>query len=612
MGVDHPGGPGEGPEPTDKPTPPKTGDEPPAPPGADGKTPRKDSLKAAGWQFDDQQEPGTDDSSADPAGEAKPETEEKTETGKPEADEPRPAGGTQETPRTQPADETAPQPPREQDGEGVGSTGHTDAGPPSRPQDNSPPSADPTDQPPGGEAPAVTEKGSPATDTGDPKPAEPANQDTPLPEPHAVDSDKPPAEGTGSGNEADGERDGKPVAPQPENTGDKTDTTDKADPGQLERTPYTDNPGSGTQPSRIATLIAAGWEFPGRTDNGSQLPETTDPKPEDPPKTDAPDPAPQTPETPPPSEQTLPADKPADTDPPAQPEQPGGTPEEPVEPNEGAPGDPTVEEPAAAPPGDGELGPRTPGDQPPGDAPPPLPNSGEQPPDGPEPQHAPEEPDPRDNDDQADPAGGERDGDHDKNAEEPQAIETGPNTYPYLGAYNPNGHSTQTLDQARRSSDSSRSREDDDLNTELPRWLIRAPEIRRSPTQDELDPTGANPEPGVAAKAPDRRKKSETDPESPIDRFRRGAWFRGKDMKDVGTLADDSVGSYLGPRPPAPTGHAETGTGPTYSQPHAPGATPDSFMAGAALAMVAVEATRKVTQIVSRIARRGDGNERDR
>ncbi|WP_160161013.1 hypothetical protein [Actinomadura sp. K4S16] len=55
-----PGGPGKGPETTDKPTSPDTGgtsshDHP----GADGKTPRMDSLAAAGWKFPGRPEAGT-------------------------------------------------------------------------------------------------------------------------------------------------------------------------------------------------------------------------------------------------------------------------------------------------------------------------------------------------------------------------------------------------------------------------------------------------------------------------------------------------------------------------------------------------------------------------
>ena len=52
MGVEHPGGPGKGPETADKTTAQGTSDQPPAdPPGATGKTPRIDSLATAGWKF---------------------------------------------------------------------------------------------------------------------------------------------------------------------------------------------------------------------------------------------------------------------------------------------------------------------------------------------------------------------------------------------------------------------------------------------------------------------------------------------------------------------------------------------------------------------------------
>jgi hypothetical protein len=50
--VEHPGGPGKGPETADKTTAQGTSDQPPAgPPGATGKTPRIDSLTTAGWKF---------------------------------------------------------------------------------------------------------------------------------------------------------------------------------------------------------------------------------------------------------------------------------------------------------------------------------------------------------------------------------------------------------------------------------------------------------------------------------------------------------------------------------------------------------------------------------
>lgn len=67
MGVDHPGGPGKGPETADKATSQGTRDQPPADsPGANGKTPRMDSLVAAGWKFPGR--PGAADESTDPTG----------------------------------------------------------------------------------------------------------------------------------------------------------------------------------------------------------------------------------------------------------------------------------------------------------------------------------------------------------------------------------------------------------------------------------------------------------------------------------------------------------------------------------------------------------------
>ncbi|MGC4954999.1 hypothetical protein ACLQ2P_17420 [Actinomadura citrea] len=115
MGVDNPsGGPGKGPETPDKPTPPRTDDQPPADaPGTSG-TPRIDSYKAAGQQVPGRPETGTeqrghreaqsngsstDSSSTGPAGEkprtpgdppseAEPKTEKEPETGKTEVGSP--------------------------------------------------------------------------------------------------------------------------------------------------------------------------------------------------------------------------------------------------------------------------------------------------------------------------------------------------------------------------------------------------------------------------------------------------------------------------------------------------------------------------------------------
>ncbi|GGT94388.1 hypothetical protein [Actinomadura citrea] len=113
MGVDNPpGGPGKGPETPDKPTPPRTDDQPRADaPGTSG-TPRIDSYKAAGQPVPGRPEAGTeqrgdreaqsngsstDSSSTGPAGEkprtpgdppseAEPKTEKESETGKTEVD----------------------------------------------------------------------------------------------------------------------------------------------------------------------------------------------------------------------------------------------------------------------------------------------------------------------------------------------------------------------------------------------------------------------------------------------------------------------------------------------------------------------------------------------
>ncbi|GAA4333561.1 hypothetical protein GCM10023178_46900 [Actinomadura luteofluorescens] len=625
MGVDHPGGPGKGPEttdPVDKPTPPSTGGEPPAAPEGASRTPRMDSLRAAGWKFenpgDASSAPRGDDatrtsesSSTDSVGENQPPpddpsgkvdqgTGEKTEaeTGSQAVDrEADPKTRTGETTGTGEKDQdpqkteagashTAPgaESPRAQPvGEAGGTTGSTDAEPPSRPADNTTAGQDPTDRPTGGEAPptpGATDQSSTTTDTGEPRPGEPANQDAPL----TLDTDRPPAEAAGSGSEAGGERDGKPATPQTETTGDKPETTDKAEPGQPERTPYVDNPGSPNQPSRIASLIAAGWEFPGRTDATPQQTETTDPAQNtSTPDTDTPDPTPQPPESPAPSEQPQATDNSADTDaPPPLPEQIG----------EGTPGAAKVEGSAAEPPGEGELDPPTPGERPAPEAEPPLPESEEQPPAEPVEGSGTEQPEPDGKENPADRTGGEQDGEHGKTGEKPEEIKTGPNTLPYLGTYNPNGHFTQTVDQARRTSGESTQSRD----TELPPWLSGTSEISQSATQDELDPTGADREPGVVAKASDRRKKSETDNESRTERARGATWKRGTDLKNASALSRDTVNGFLGPRPPTPTGHAETSTAPTMGSPHTYGATQDSFMAAATATMVIMEGGRKLAQ----------------
>ncbi|WP_143227383.1 hypothetical protein [Actinomadura mexicana] len=108
MGLDNPpGGPGKSPETTDKPAPQGTGGESPsAVPGADGRTPRIDSYKAAGQPVPGQPETGTQQpgdrdtqtngssstgpasekprTPGDPPSEAEPKTEKEPETGKTE------------------------------------------------------------------------------------------------------------------------------------------------------------------------------------------------------------------------------------------------------------------------------------------------------------------------------------------------------------------------------------------------------------------------------------------------------------------------------------------------------------------------------------------------
>lgn len=105
VGVDNPGGPGKGPETPDKPTPPRTGDKPPAEASEPSGTPRRDSYEAAGHKVPGRPESGTEQrgdreaqpnesstgpaaekpqTPGDPPSEAEPKTEKESETGKSE------------------------------------------------------------------------------------------------------------------------------------------------------------------------------------------------------------------------------------------------------------------------------------------------------------------------------------------------------------------------------------------------------------------------------------------------------------------------------------------------------------------------------------------------
>ncbi|MEU8122390.1 hypothetical protein AB0C21_27095 [Spirillospora sp. NPDC049024] len=191
MGVDNPpGGPGKGPETTDKPTPPDTGSTSPHDhPGADGKTPRMDSLRAAGWKFPDRPEAGngqpadrapqTNDSTSGPPRdkqqppgapptEAKPEDKKdpETDTGskpteKPDDDNADPAQTGNGSPHAEKSGQAKPEDPRQDEGErgnddreaktDRSETGETasqgDLDNKDRPQDNASSAGDKTDAP---------------------------------------------------------------------------------------------------------------------------------------------------------------------------------------------------------------------------------------------------------------------------------------------------------------------------------------------------------------------------------------------------------------------------------------------------------------------------------
>ncbi len=193
MGVDNPpGGPGKGPETTDKPTPPDTGSTSPHDhPGADGKTPRMDSLRAAGWKFperpeagngqpadrdpqtngftsgpprDQAQPPGTPPTEAKPEAKKDPETD-KIGTGsqpteKPDDDKADPAQTGNGSPKAEKSGQAKPEDPRQDEGErgndreaktDRSETGETanqgDLDNKDRPQDNASSAGDQTDEP---------------------------------------------------------------------------------------------------------------------------------------------------------------------------------------------------------------------------------------------------------------------------------------------------------------------------------------------------------------------------------------------------------------------------------------------------------------------------------
>lgn len=437
----------------------------------------------------------------------------------------------------------------------------------------------------------------------------------------------------GRSGESSGEQDGRD-ADKPE-LRQQTDTSPANGPATTER-----------PPTRTETLRAAGWQLPEPPDHpspqsdsrppehlptGEQTPpgetsgEERPPQPEqadtaDPqqdettPKPDGPPAPPEGLNEPTPAEQNpQAADGPPGNGPQPHDERPGEKTEQPSGPQDGRPEGTTDEtqtaERDAEPLGDSEQTPPIPDGRSSSDGQMPQPESPEPPAaEQGEPHTTDNTPVPREKaDDEQKPPEPQGEQDTDQNPNEnnttnPEATDSGENTLPYLGPYNPNGQFTQTLEGAREGNfEPARSRDHQESTPEFPRWITEPLEIQQSSTQRDFDPTGAEREPGVAAKAPDRRTDRETELEPSIDKFRRATWARGEDLQNAGTLAHDATEGLLGPRPPAPSGHAEVGTGPTFSQPGTSGATPDSVVAALSAVMVAVEATRGAKRLTSRV-----------
>ncbi|WP_141584422.1 hypothetical protein [Actinomadura sp. WMMA1423] len=649
MGLDNPpGGPGKDPETTDKPTPPDTGGRSSGDhPGADGKTPRADSLRAAGWKIpeqpdtgnghredrDDRQGQSNESSPADPSGEKpKAPADQSTETD-PKDKEKLGAGDTEDTSqspeedgpdKTDPAKNGASGPETEKSGQARPENPRQDQDErkdDDRESGTSQPETGETrgkDEP--GKEPSSQDSGS-ATD--DPAPSE--QQSFPLAEAsqyppgsrleslarareeqHAYAEEQRDKSQDANGPQPPGEQGDNSAPPHTETVGEQergpeaqppateaplaeTDGADRdsGDPHAAgDQSPPSDE---GADPLAPEPLPTQGPEHePNLSQDSEKLSDASNQQPD--PTTDSTPPTEgQVPEEnePTPGPETHPPADPA-IEPHAEQIEDGGR--EPSEPVEGKISEePKTEESITEPLGDGDLGPRVHEGRPADATQPPLPESAEQPPENQVEGPNTEQTEPPGDEDQAAKSPDEHDGDHGRNAEEPSTGELERNTLPYMGMYNPDGHFTQTLDQARRNNSESPQPHE----TDLPSWLANPIEIQQSPTQDDFDPVAANREPGVVAKAPDRRKKSETDPESRTERFRGATWRRGNDLKDAATLSRDAGKGILGP-PPAPTGHSEINSAPSISPQHTQVATTDSVMGVVTGAMVAFEGTRKL------------------
>ncbi|URM94306.1 hypothetical protein LUW76_08165 [Actinomadura madurae] len=579
MGVEH-GGPDKGPETGDKPTKPDSASGPPPDnPGSPGQQSRIESLKAAGWNINGQQESGgerghnNNESSSTGSSEenasAAPKTEKGTgpETGsqpgdgksepgrpKPETGEAAPRDEGKREPRTtepgerHPKANTEPQSTSARNGETVKNTeplGDKDT----RTESGDKPRADDTGKPPT-ETPESTRpmtrreslqnagwdlRDPPATSTD--QSSEKTDQNAAAQERHGEGEQ---ASDAGRSDLGEGERAETSSKVQPQSDGPRTDEAVKSNPlGQEQDADksLTDRPG--LQSGRVENGEASRPQetgSPSDTDELGDRSAATGQAPEgraNPPTTEPVGPEEGSNDASP----TLPSleqdpqgtDKLADTVREPRAEATGET-TDPI----GEPGDPQEamahsresEQNAteASPDGSADDGHQS---QPETSRPPENPTDGEQT----DKQRVPGDP----------PSPPEEADDRDRNAETESAESAEPsfNTLPYF-AYNPNGHRTLTLEEARRlDNETTRPSDNEDSNSEVPPWLAGTLEPQSGPTRDDVGTRGRGE---VGSPETDPAKENPAEPE----RESKGQEGLRRFLKEASNIKD-ATGKYAEP-----------------------------------------------------------------
>ncbi|NEA24770.1 hypothetical protein, partial [Actinomadura bangladeshensis] len=239
MGVDHPSGPGKGPETVEKPTTQGNDDKPPAQNnGSSSETPRADSLRRAGWKLEGYGETGTDQrdqrtgessttsSTGDkqrgpcaPPAEADPKADKEPQTGK--------TGSATDDPKTATAKTS-----------GTDGRDHPQGRPPGRETDGR---AEPADR-------AASSAGQYRMPTDNPgSPGQPSRLES-LARAREAQQQRAAqnAEGTGggSGGQPGETRDGEPTVPQEGNQADKARPAGQAETGGTGRDAHTEGYGA--------------------------------------------------------------------------------------------------------------------------------------------------------------------------------------------------------------------------------------------------------------------------------------------------------------------------------------------------------------------------------